>query len=78
MPTTLDLVQRSRQQLLYAAKALLSEAIDQAELQDNVTADAYVVTVLRVLDSYEAVAQLPDAHDIASEPDKPIPFHPVR
>lgn len=66
------------QTTLYAAKNLLAEATSLAENNEMDAADAIVVVVLRVLDAYEAIAQLPNAHDIASKPDTPIPFHPVR
>lgn len=71
-------VRAARHNVLAAAKDLLAEAAERDQREDSAAADALVVAVLRVLDGYEAIAQLPDAHDIAREPDRPIPFHPVR
>lgn len=78
MPADSVTIKAARVHTLYAAKNLLATAISRAESDDSDASDALVVAVLRVLDGYEAVAQLPDAHEIAGEPDKPIPFRPVR
>lgn len=78
MPEVPNAIDTARRDSLNVARILITTAIGAIDAGNVEYADATTCAVMRVIDGYEAITQLTEVHGIAREPDKPIPFHPMR
>lgn len=71
-------IQAARRATLNTANSLIMTAMGALDVSDIEFADTIIITVMRVLDAYEAVTQLIPSRSDAADPAPRKPFHPVR